>query len=605
MTTLAQIAGGPANVESVRRPWAATMSDRVAFPVCIAGLLFIFLLLFNPYWVPGGDSEVYTAIARSLALGQGYKFNGHPVAMLPPGWPRFLAAVMWISPTFTVLKLATMSCMLGSLAISYWICRRFASPGLSMLAILLTGILSHVYSLTFWLHSDALFCLVSSAAVLVAMQISEGKTSAVRAIGLIVLCAGSVYVRWAGLLTWLIVAVVLLEGEIKPRWNDRWFRAVSTGVITVLVFLLIRALLWVPPQEEAKARAFGGASEEVSQTEFVANTDATVATTYSLFNPSNRGVDGLMGRALGWGRWFSFLLWQPLRMAQSSGAISALALISGSIVLIPLLVQAIGAARSRQWIWGGMLVYSFALAMNWPHPNARYLVPIAPLIILAVFLGMRTIRSWMSRPQFARACTVLTGYFVATVVLCNGALWGVEVWAARSSEFYDTYEAGMTRDLISAARWLNAAGVKDGEVSISWRYVNMNRPRYSPTGLRYLNLLTNSSIVRVPDSYIRAGDPRRRKVMLNWGAAVGVRYVLYQPDVSPWRIFHFRVPWLQEMMTGEPAVDSGAGWRLYVIPSTRLDGVFRTVGYRAWDPDTAIRVTLKPEEGWPTRVPGM
>ena len=133
----------------------------------------------------------------------------------------------------------------------------------------------------------------------------------------------------------------------------------------------------------------------------------------------------------------------------------------------------------------------------------------------------------------------------------------------------------------------------------------MGRPRYSPTGLRYLNLLTDRAIVRVPDPYIRAGDPRRRKIMLNWGTSVGVRYVLYQPDVSPWRVFHFRVPWLQEMMTGEPAVDTGAGWRLYILPVTRLDPLFRLAGLHALDPDEAIRVPLTPEKDWPTRVPGM
>src|SRR4051794_9624583 len=53
-------------------------------------ILVAYGLLQNPYWVCGGDSEVYTCIARSLVQGKGFVFNGQPVAMVPPGWPLLL-----------------------------------------------------------------------------------------------------------------------------------------------------------------------------------------------------------------------------------------------------------------------------------------------------------------------------------------------------------------------------------------------------------------------------------------------------------------------------------------------------------------------------------
>ena len=43
------------------------IADRIYFPVTMLVLLFLYLLLQNPYWVPAGDSELYTAVARSLA----------------------------------------------------------------------------------------------------------------------------------------------------------------------------------------------------------------------------------------------------------------------------------------------------------------------------------------------------------------------------------------------------------------------------------------------------------------------------------------------------------------------------------------------------------
>src|SRR5690349_20940536 len=86
-------------MRSTHRDHAATR-DWITFSVTVAILLVTYLCLQNPYWVPGGDSEVYTTIARNLAIGKGYTFNGYPVSMVPPGWPAVLALFIKISPTF-------------------------------------------------------------------------------------------------------------------------------------------------------------------------------------------------------------------------------------------------------------------------------------------------------------------------------------------------------------------------------------------------------------------------------------------------------------------------------------------------------------------------
>src|SRR5271168_4766163 len=101
--------------------------DAVMFPAALLALAAILLPLQNRYWVPGGDSEAYLSVARSLALGHGFRFNGQPVSMFPPGWPAVLAAVLHFSTAFLTLKLITMSCMAAALAAAYWICRRFTS----------------------------------------------------------------------------------------------------------------------------------------------------------------------------------------------------------------------------------------------------------------------------------------------------------------------------------------------------------------------------------------------------------------------------------------------------------------------------------------------
>lgn len=592
MTTTTAPIPSHATTTAIRAGWGASQ-DAIAFGVSIGVLAILYLLLQNAYWVPGGDSEVYTAIARNLAVGWGYTFNGQPVSMVPPGWCWFLAGAMKISPTFLFLKLLTMGCMLGSLAISYWICRRFASPTICALVIVLTGVISHVYSLTFWLHSDALFCLVSSASFLVAFQISEGREQAWRGILLVVLCGVAVLVRWAGLLNWLVIAAILLRGEWRPQLNDFWYRAASTGLVTLLTFLTLRAALTVSPDVQRKIREFGGTGEEAATPAVVEKADRNLAETYSLFNPAAGGVMGYVARAVSWGNWYSYLLWQPLRLGRSNTLVNLVSLIAGWAVLAPLLLQTWQEARRREWIWLAVVIYSFALAMNWPNPNARYLVPVAPLIVLAVFKATDALRQQWAEPAIARTFNVVQGYFVAAVLLCNGALYACDAAVARSDDFYANYEAGLNRDLIQAAHWLKEHPPRDGAmIAVCERYENLGRIRVSRLGLRATTMLTGQPIVSVPMRYLRGGDPRGNRHFLNWARSpdVNVKYVLYQPAVSPWRVFHFRTGWLQEAMTDQPAIDTGAGWRLYEIPR---------------EGEEAIRIRIPPKPNWPTRVPGL
>src|SRR4051812_7977244 len=203
------------DARAARRVW-------LIVTVAVAGL---YGLLFNPYWVPGGDSELYLAVARSWAQGHGHSFNGQFVSICPPGWPLVLAAVMKIAPTFAVLKLVTLTLMISAMAMWYALLLRFMRPTLAALIVLTTAIIQHVYSLSFWMHSDALFLVFSTAAMIVACQIREGRShSRLRLALLLVLCFAGGFVRWAGILQWPVIAGFLLAGQpLVPEWLRRMF----------------------------------------------------------------------------------------------------------------------------------------------------------------------------------------------------------------------------------------------------------------------------------------------------------------------------------------------------------------------------------------------
>lgn len=651
----------------------------------LLGLGALFGLLQNPYWVPSGDSEFYIAIARDMARGLGYQWNGQPVAMSPPGWPLVMAAVMKISPYFLPLKLMTMSCMIGALICAYWIIVRFVSPQKATFVILLTATLTYVYQSTFWLISESLFCLVSIGALLLAFQIREGRRQWWR-IALVVLLAGAaVSVRWAGVLSALpIVAALFDRDDVFERlkhWatnlskvlrSDRCLQsAILVCAFTLFSFFALRFATKPPAGSDSVVLAATASGEEDEEGDATVVTDpaATQGTTLPASGPASppfTGMDkqgttsyklltettagkGYDDRLLGWGKWFSWLFWQPFRAAAGSVLIEGLASVVGWMVICLLMVVSWTGLLERRWIWPAVTAYSLALAMLWPVANARYLVPVAFLIALgainaiellktqrfwwSIWLGMaavfglyavfpfhlfpslqvhppdgvppmiaclimatvtglpRAIELWKHESQeplrlLLLRLSLIT--FVGITLLTNLTLWAVDVYVARSGDFYADYEAGINQNLIAAARYINSdPAVRDGQIVVTPEYSNLNRKRSSLFGLRATVLLTGKSVISLPAKWRKYPPGSKLSRFMN---LYDMKYYIHQTPVSPWRVWHFRVAWWQVMRTGDvPDVDVPSGWELW-----RFDEL-----------GTMTQIQLEPSSNWPTRVPGL
>jgi hypothetical protein len=588
----------PRQREDSRRAW------RVWF-VTIAIIGALYALLWNPYWVPGGDSELYIAAARSLALGQGYRFNGQSISISPPGWPLLLAGAMKVSPSFGFLKLLTIACMLGALAIWYWILLRLTqSTTMSAVLTLATAIIQHVYSLSFWMHSDALFLLISAAAMLLAFQINEGRPHAgARVVALVALCFAMTFVRWAGVLQWVLVAGILARGiDLRPRRiatssaPKQWSALALTLVVTFGTFFIVREALYLSPEEAAAAKDAGATLDE-QQT-------LAEAKTVDLMNNKPAGkitlAEEYMRRFRRSGKWFAWLLWPEMRFLGSAGIkgsaammlLSSVDTMMGWVIILLLLVTLANAIRTRDWIWLALAVYCAALCLNWPNPNARYLVPVAPLALWGVIRGVQILAN---RPRNApdsparpmcRLPRIAIASFIVSIFVCSGILYATDVTVAHSDNFYSVYEGRQYEGLIAASHYLNGYGFGDRELGVSEKYINLGRPRASKSGLRVAVMLTNRVVQIVPMN--KADEPVVPKT-INYTRKQRIHWYLYQQPISPWRLWHFRVPgWLQEAMTREPVGPESGGWVLY----RNIDG--RWVG-----------VDVREVRGWPTRVPGM
>jgi hypothetical protein len=573
------------------------------FAITMAIIASAYLLLLNPYWVPGGDSELYLAAGRSLAQGHGYRFNGQRINISPPGWPLVLAGAMKVMPTFAFIKLITIACMTGTLALWYWLLLRFTSPVMSAIVTLVTAVSSHVYSLSFWAHSDALFCLIALAAMIVACQINESRRGIVwRIILLLILCAAATFVRWAALAQWVIICGLLLRGHDLPfTWsklkrakpwqiNAAWVAVILSGVVTFGTYKTINYFLRLTTEQELAAREAGVTFED---TQSPITQPAPENKAPELINARPLGkrnhLEEFAERLIRAGRWIAWLLWPEMRFigAAKLKALNSLDTVFGWFAVVFIAAAAIKGVQHRQWVWLALAAYCFAMFINWPNPNARYLVPVAPLIVWGVIRGIYSIgkgRTWTTIHQATFVA------FVASVFVANAALYGVDVWVARSGEkFYQRYEGGMDQSLIAAANYLRTQNVRDKSIAVSEEYINLGHRRFSKFGLRALVMLTELRVRTVPPK--ASDEPATSPKFLRWARNNKVHWYAFQDEVSPWRVWHFRIPaWLQAKLSDEPVKPPTAGWTLY----HRLEG--------DWSP---VEISPQIANQWPTRVPGM
>jgi hypothetical protein len=468
-----------------------------------------------------------------------------------------------------------MTFMIGALLCSYWIVRRFTTPIKAVCIILITAVLSHVYQATYWLISESAFCLATSASILIAMQIADGRKQWWRVALLLLLCAAAVTIRWAGVINMVIIVAVLLDKQWRPRLTTTWVTALLVIVVTSGTLKAWREGLrggGTPEQLAAANDAVTGTGEEAMMSTVTATDDTPPVTgtsdqsakTYKLF-PDGSYAD----RFLNWGRWFSYLYWQPFRAAGASRTIAGTATVVGWAIVLLLLVLVCSATMQRRWIWLAVATYSGALALLWTNVNARYYMPIAFLLTLAVFLATDQLIAWSRHRWQTATIRTLFVLFIGSVVVCNGALYAVEMSIARSSKFYARYETGLNMSLISSCQYLMSLSQppRDREIAVSQRYTNLNRTKASPFGLRATALLTGREIV-TPRFNQTAGDPGGK--MRAWLQSKGVKYYLHQRPISPWRVWHFRMGWYEKMQTGSTAEDDKAGWSLYRVDGDRL-----------------------------------
>jgi hypothetical protein len=94
-----------------------------------------------------------------------------------------------------------------------------------------------------------------------------------------------------------------------------------------------------------------------------------------------------------------------------------------------------------------------------------------------------------------------------------------------------------------------------------------------PSAMRQAVMLTSRSMITPPFKFtVVSPDAQTGKgsAIRRWLFSKGVRYYLWQPPISPWRVWHFRMPWLEKARTGHTAAPPYAsGWQLFRLNDDR------------------------------------
>jgi len=94
--------------------------------VLMLGVVGLYLAAISPWWNTSSDSSLYLMLGQNLARGEGYTLYGEPNAFVPPGFPLVIAGLtrlglgdmLWLNAAMTAMALATVLmiyCLLRSL----------------------------------------------------------------------------------------------------------------------------------------------------------------------------------------------------------------------------------------------------------------------------------------------------------------------------------------------------------------------------------------------------------------------------------------------------------------------------------------------------------
>jgi hypothetical protein len=341
-----------------------------AKPYVAAGIVLWFALSVSPTWLPTPDSALYLMLGRSLAAGQGYTLDNQPHAYVPPGFPLLLA-------TFERAGLGSMWCLnlimgvigLLSVWVSYKLVAELASRPVAVLVACLLGCNSLLHAMSALQLSDMPFTLLVLTGLYCFLRGLRGQRWALEWGTLAILA--SCWVRVAGVALAVACAVGLL---LQPR-STSGLRVVANAAALVAGVVATLGLFYGQYQHSLSAE------HSLPPASYMAAVQALTSTP----------VGSLLVRALK-NAWESAAEMPRFLFGLGGHPLGVLA-----VVMIPGLVGVWRRLVRREFlILLAVAGYAAGIVLNLPAGD-RYLLPIAPLLLLYYLEGLSVVLDWHAR----------------------------------------------------------------------------------------------------------------------------------------------------------------------------------------------------------------
>jgi hypothetical protein len=350
----------------------------------VVAVAAFYLAGLSSHWNLGSDSALYLLLGTSLLEGQGYTLFGEPHAFVPPGFPMLLAVLMkaggssmlWLNFTMIVMGLATVFC-------SYFLLRSFTTTKLATLCTLLMALSAVMFRHSMSQLSDVPFTLLVVAGLWGCHRGLKGGRYWLE-LGVLALCACC----WFRVVGVPLAMAAALGVAIEPRQISRqraWMNActLALGVVVTLGIFHLR-----------QQAAAGPLPQE---------TYALEITRFELLDRS----------PLGW-------IAQPMvNLYESGNDLSSLFIgqdmpqpVAVGVLWLPIVVG-MGVLVGRRQYLGVLATVGYVGAILVLRPLlARYLLPVAPLLILYYAEGLRRMveaipRFRVAAPNVVTACLLL------------------------------------------------------------------------------------------------------------------------------------------------------------------------------------------------------
>ncbi len=215
--------------------------DTFAFLGVLLGALalrLVFVLLVRP--TPVSDFRWYYQRALDLVHGLGYSVHGVATAFWPPGWPYFLAGVVWLFGP-SVLAAEIVQSLLNALtaAIVFLIARKLWGTACGIAAGTAYAILPSAIEWCATLASEPLYTLLWACATYIWVSRPTDKLGWYALSG--ALLGAAALVRPSALFFWLILVVYLLT--LREQRRRPWRIAGVAGVTALCTFIVVTPMI--------------------------------------------------------------------------------------------------------------------------------------------------------------------------------------------------------------------------------------------------------------------------------------------------------------------------------------------------------------------------